>query len=46
MYRVGGDEFVIVLRNEDYMSRLLRMTQIREAFKTSYGSLDREPWER
>ncbi|MBR6477024.1 MAG: GGDEF domain-containing protein, partial [Lachnospiraceae bacterium] len=46
VYRVGGDEFVVVLRNEDYMSRLLRMTQIKEAFKAAYGSQGKEAWER
>ena len=46
VYRVGGDEFVVVLRNEDYMSRLLRLTQITEAFMASYGQQDKEPWER
>ena len=46
VFRVGGDEFVVVLRNEDYMSRLLRMTQITEAFMGAYGQLDKDPWER
>ncbi|MCR5498967.1 MAG: diguanylate cyclase [Acetatifactor sp.] len=46
VYRVGGDEFVVILRNEDYMSRLLRMTQVREAFKKSYGNQEKNPWER
>ena len=46
VFRVGGDEFIVVLRNEDYMSRLLRMTQIREAFKASFGNEDKERWER
>ena len=46
VFRVGGDEFVVVLRNEDYMSRLLRMTQITEAFMGAYGKLDKDPWER
>ena len=46
VYRVGGDEFVVVLRNEDYMSRLLRMTQIKEAFKTAHGKQDAQPWEK
>lgn len=46
VYRIGGDEFVVVLRNEDYMSRLLRITKIKEAFKASYGNQDKEPWER
>ncbi|MBQ2101622.1 MAG: diguanylate cyclase, partial [Lachnospiraceae bacterium] len=46
VYRVGGDEFVVILRNEDYMSRLLRMTQVREAFKKSYGNQEKDPWER
>lgn len=46
VFRVGGDEFVVVLRNEDYMSRLLRLTQITEAFMAAYGNPDKEPWER
>lgn len=46
VFRVGGDEFVVVLRNEDYMSRLLRMTQITEAFMSAYGQQDKQIWER
>lgn len=46
VFRIGGDEFVVVLRNEDYMSRLLRMTQITEAFMAAYGQQDKEEWER
>lgn len=46
VFRVGGDEFVVVLRNEDYMSRLLRLTQITEAFMAAYVDQDKEPWER
>ena len=46
VFRVGGDEFVVVLRNEDYMSRLLRMTQIKEAFKSAHGKQDAQPWEK
>ena len=46
VFRVGGDEFVVALRNEDYMSRLLRMTQITEAFMASYGQTDKEAYER
>ncbi|MBR3469699.1 MAG: GGDEF domain-containing protein [Lachnospiraceae bacterium] len=46
VFRVGGDEFVVALRNEDYMSRLLRMTQITEAFMASYGQTDKEAYDR
>ncbi len=46
VFRVGGDEFIVVLRNEDYMSRLLRMTQITEAFMAAHAKEDKEPWER
>ncbi len=46
VFRVGGDEFVVVLRNEDYISRLLRMTQITEAFMASYGQESAQPWEK
>lgn len=46
VFRVGGDEFVVVLQNEDYMCRLLRMTQITEAFKGAYVQQGKDPWER
>jgi diguanylate cyclase (GGDEF)-like protein len=46
VFRMGGDEFVVVLRNEDYMSRLLRLTQITEAFMAAHGNQTKEPWER
>ena len=45
VFRIGGDEFVVVLRNEDYAARLLRMTEVTEAYKGSYGRRDKEPWE-
>lgn len=46
VYRVGGDEFVVILKNEDYASRLLRLTKIREAFVGAYHQPDKEEWER
>ncbi|MBP5221546.1 MAG: diguanylate cyclase, partial [Lachnospiraceae bacterium] len=46
VFRIGGDEFIVVLQNEDYACRLLRLTQMSEMFKGSYTQKDREDWER
>ena len=46
VYRVGGDEFVVILKNEDYASRTLRLTKIREAFVGTYNQKGKEDWER
>lgn len=46
VFRTGGDEFVVILKKEDYASRLLRLTKIREAFVGTYSRMDKDDWER
>ena len=42
VYRIGGDEFVVLLKGEDYKNREKHLREIREKFDKPYG----EPWER
>ena len=42
VYRIGGDEFVVLLRGEDYNNREEHFRKIREQFETADG----EPWEK
>ena len=42
VYRFGGDEFVVVIKDRDYDSIEERITQFDEAAKAMKG----EPWER
>lgn len=46
VYRIGGDEFVVILNGEDYEMRKERMAELRDAFETSYNRNEREPWHR
>ena len=46
VFRVGGDEFVVILTGEDYEMRKERMEELREAFETSYNREERDPWHR
>ena len=46
VFRMGGDEFIVILKKEDYASRLLRLTKIREAFVGAYSRVDKDEWER
>ena len=42
VYRIGGDEFVVLLKGEDYENRDEHLREIREKFEKADG----EPWER
>ena len=46
VFRIGGDEFVVLLENQDYDSRDQLLTTLRASFETSSNDEDREPWER
>ncbi len=46
VYRVGGDEFVVLIRNEDFQMRRIKKGQLATSFLDSYKQLDRQPWER
>ncbi len=46
VYRIGGDEFVVVLTGEDFLIRQSRLKELRDVFSKSYGNTEAEPWHR
>ena len=46
VFRIGGDEFVVLLENQDYDHRDQLLTALRASFEASSNDEDREPWER
>ena len=46
VYRVGGDEFVIVLEGSDFVNRATLYRKLRETFAATETDFSLEPWER
>jgi diguanylate cyclase (GGDEF)-like protein len=46
VYRIGGDEFVVVLLGEDYTNRNALLEQLKADFERTYEQTDVPPWER
>ncbi|MBQ6550583.1 MAG: GGDEF domain-containing protein [Lachnospiraceae bacterium] len=46
VYRVGGDEFVVILENDDYENRDALVEQITDIFRKTPDDTSLEPWER
>ena len=46
VFRVGGDEFVAILKGESYDEREALFVKLLDEFKKSFKDSDREPWER
>ena len=46
VFRIGGDEFVVVLKNRDYVKRFMLYTKIGMSFMQAYGKNSKKPWER
>ena len=46
VYRVGGDEFVVILENGQYENREELMRKVAELFKTNGEDDSLQPWER
>ena len=44
VYRVGGDEFLVILTGSDYRNRHERIRQLQDAFDKSYNQTDVDPW--
>ena len=44
VYRIGGDEFVVILLGEDYEQREERVIALRDLLEQSYHNEDRDPW--
>ena len=46
VYRVGGDEFVVILEGRDYDNREALLRQVKEAFSDALRANDMPPWRR
>ena len=46
IYRVGGDEFVVLLQNSDYKNKDKLIKVIESEFKKTRNNKSRKPWER
>ena len=46
VFRVGGDEFVVVVENEDYPNRQQCVDRLRESFEKSFNKVTNKPWEK
>ncbi len=46
VFRIGGDEFVVLLENRDYEHRDQLLKQLKTAFELSAIDDEREPWDR
>ncbi len=44
VFRIGGDEFVAILRGQDYDARLQNVENLRMAFDDAYEDEDQDPW--
>ena len=46
VFRIGGDEFVVILRDSDYENRHELIEQARQKFYETESDNSRDPWER
>ena len=46
VFRIGGDEFVVILKNDDYKNRHELLEKARAEFAESHARTDVDPWER
>ena len=46
VYRIGGDEFVVILEGEDYENRFHLIGEVRERFKEAYLDDEVDQWRR
>lgn len=45
VYRIGGDEFVVLLENDDFLNRASLIGALSDAFRENAGNVSLEPWE-
>lgn len=45
-YRIGGDEFVVVLTGSDYEDRKALVEKLKSDYEEAHAASDKEPWER
>ena len=46
VYRIGGDEFVVITENDDYNNRYILYSQLKGLFKQSYLTENKNPWDK
>ena len=46
VYRIGGDEFVILLQNSNYKNRMRLLKTLDAEFQKTRNNTSRDPWER
>lgn len=46
VFRIGGDEFAVILQGHDYENRIQNTENLRAAFRESYENLKADAWER
>ena len=46
VFRIGGDEFIVVLRGKDYDNRYEITKKLREEYKKTYADTSAQPWYR
>ena len=46
VYRIGGDEFVVVLQGVDFEKRLAFVEKLKQSYQTAMNNKEAEPWER
>ncbi|MCR5670873.1 MAG: GGDEF domain-containing protein [Butyrivibrio sp.] len=46
VFRIGGDEFVVLLENRDYGNRNILLKQLRATFELTSNDLTKDPWDR
>ena len=44
VYRIGGDEFVVILQDADFENRIALVGKLKGAFEESFLQEDKEPW--
>ncbi len=44
VYRIGGDEFVVILHADDYENRIALTEKLKSDFEESYSQEDKDPW--
>ena len=46
VFRIGGDEFVVIVLGDDYRDRIALFAKLRRSFEESYSLTDCDPWMR
>ena len=44
VFRIGGDEFVVILRDEDYRNRIANITLLKKRFEDYYNQTGKDAW--